>query len=278
MQQIIRTALESKKPLAIGKIGGTEGKALSYYANHFTRILRKKKIQRMSQKLYLHSGVYPPDLATYKRFYAYWREKVLPCCDYLADWRPKESDRRLAKQCNFNPIWIKQDLLSPQNGWLSTLNNYSIAVISPFVNSIQSQIPKLRDIWPQYSIDASSIIFHVIKAPHYAHLVPPTHTDWFQALDALSHQLKELEYDLLLVGAGAWGLPLAVEAKRQGKIGIHLGGQLQITFGITGARWGASVNERPEYMNQHWITPLESDKPQTLASAKQDFLNDCAYW
>ena len=232
----------------------------------------------MSEKLYLHSGVYPADLATLAKFSNYWREHVLPHCDYLADWRPKNSDCKLAKQYNFKPTWIEQNELNPQSGLLNTFNKRSVAVVTPFVNSVRSQIPKMKEIWPRHAIDPSQTTFHVIQSPHYAHLVTPEHKNWFEAFDALNDKLKQIEYDILIVGAGAWGLPLAVEAKKQGKIGIHLGGQLQITFGITGARWGKSENARPEYMNEYWISPLESDRPQTLASAKQDFLNDCAYW
>jgi hypothetical protein len=40
--------------------------------------------------------------------------------------------------------------------------------------------------------------------------------------------------DLVLVGCGAYSIPLLAWAKEYGKVGIHLGGTIQLLFGIKG--------------------------------------------
>ncbi len=67
-------------------------------------------------------------------------------------------------------------------------------------------------------------------------------------------------FDVALIGCGAAGIPLAAKAKSMGKAGIHLGGPLQLLFGIRGRRW----DERSEYqhmVNEAWCRSEESEKP-----------------
>ena len=46
-----------------------------------------------------------------------------------------------------------------------------------------------------------------------------------------------LEFDVSIVGCGAYGFPLANEIKKKGKVAIHLTGATQLMFGIVGKRW-----------------------------------------
>lgn len=41
--------------------------------------------------------------------------------------------------------------------------------------------------------------------------------DWFQALDWMKHEIDQRNYDIALIGCGAYGFPLAAHVKRQGK-------------------------------------------------------------
>ena len=49
---------------------------------------------------------------------------------------------------------------------------------------------------------------------------------WFDALKAMEEQMSTMEFDVVLIGAGSYGLPLAATAKRMGKVTIHIGGGL----------------------------------------------------
>ena len=45
----------------------------------------------------------------------------------------------------------------------------------------------------------------------------------------------KFDFDVALIGCGAYGFPLAAKLKTAGKQAIHLGGVLQALFGIKGA-------------------------------------------
>jgi hypothetical protein len=88
----------------------------------------------------------------------------------------------------------------------------------------------------------------------------------------MKSEINKQDYDVCLIGCGAYGFPLAAHVKRMGKKAIHMGGSLQLLFGIKGKRWENS-NYNPIYnysklMNEHWVYPGEEEKPQNAASVE----------
>lgn len=73
----------------------------------------------------------------------------------------------------------------------------------------------------------------------------------------MCEEIEKINFDIALIGAGAYGFPLAAFVKEKGKVAIHMGGALQLLFGIKGFRW----NELGIY-NEYWIKPSESEIPK----------------
>ena len=83
---------------------------------------------------------------------------------------------------------------------------------------------------------------------------------WFEALDYMKAEIKRTDFDIAIIGAGAYGLPLACYVKGLGKIAIQMSGATQILFGIKGKRW-EQIPEVSSLFNSHWIRPAESETP-----------------
>ena len=62
-------------------------------------------------------------------------------------------------------------------------------------------------------------------------------SDWEDGLEKLATEVASKEFYLALIGAGAWSLPLGRRIKQMGKCEIHMGGEMQLLFGIKGKRW-----------------------------------------
>ena len=60
---------------------------------------------------------------------------------------------------------------------------------------------------------------------------------WFDALDSMKEKIRNIDFDIAIIGCGAYGFPLASFVKDLGKQAIHLGGVTQLLFGIKGKRW-----------------------------------------
>jgi hypothetical protein len=95
---------------------------------------------------------------------------------------------------------------------------------------------------------------------------------WVSYLEQLSNSIQQLDFDVMLVGAGAYSIPLVSLAKMMGKVGIHLGGSMQLLFGIKGRRWdkNAKINS---FYNEHWIRPLVEDTPIGV-----ELIEGACYW
>lgn len=85
--------------------------------------------------------------------------------------------------------------------------------------------------------------------------------------------IDKVDYDVALIGCGAYGMPLAAHCKRMGKKAVHLGGALQLLFGIRGNRWETEQDIYKQFMNEHWVRPLESERPKVALNVE----NAC-YW
>lgn len=86
----------------------------------------------------------------------------------------------------------------------------------------------------------------------------------------MKNKMKEVDFDIAIIGCGAYGMPLAVEAKRIGKQAVHMGGATQIFFGIKGARWDNTMKER---YNEYWIRPGENEQCNN-----QSIVEGGCYW
>jgi hypothetical protein len=138
-------------------------------------------------------------------------------------------------------------------------------VVHPFARSIASQYRQRRqslftnpEILPEFELD--------VLAPPQT-LAPATggYADWQEALETLISQALERPFDVALLGCGAYGMPLGAAIKRDGRQAIHLGGSLQLLFGIRGRRWDALPSFQPLF-NEAWVRPSAEETPQRAAA------------
>ena len=161
---------------------------------------------------------------------------------------------------------VSLELLNPffaEIPWTVSLTGKNVLVIHPFTSTIMFQYKKRtllfdKNILPDFNLKT-------IKAVQSSAGENTSYGDWFEALEWMKGEIDKQEYDICLIGAGAYGLHLAAHVKRQGKKAVHLGGSLQLLFGIRGKRW-ENKNYNPIYnyqklMNEHWLRPDKLEKP-----------------
>jgi hypothetical protein len=107
-----------------------------------------------------------------------------------------------------------------------------------------------------------------LPCPTFSYLAPSPYQSWSEGLDRLTEEALRKKFEVALIGAGAWSLPLAARLKKAGKIAIHLGGETQLVFGIKGQRW-----EGYGIYNEHWVRPLPSETPSGYLKKEQG-----CYW
>jgi hypothetical protein len=151
------------------------------------------------------------------------------------------------------------------------LQGKKVLVIHPFEKSIQQQFFKRKLLFTDPHILPDFELL-TIKAVQTLAEEKSKFRNWFEALEHMKNQMDVVDYDVAIIGCGAYGLSLGAHAKRMGKQAIHMGGATQILFGIKGARWDNHPIISKLY-NEHWVRPLDDETP-----GKKNAVEDGCYW
>lgn len=159
------------------------------------------------------------------------------------------------------------------NPWTSVLKGKKVLVVHPFVDSIRKQYERRNLIFnnPDVLPEFKSLI--LIKAVQTIAGQPCEFKDWFEALEYMENEIKKEDFDVAIIGCGAYGFPLAAYVKRMGKIAIHMAGWTQMLFGIYGNRWLKDQPQYSKFINEYWVRPSENERPKNLNKVENG-----AYW
>lgn len=155
--------------------------------------------------------------------------------------------------------------------WSRALKGKRVLVVHPFSETIKTQYNKRHELFLK---DETLPDFEVLEVVRAVQSIggESSYKDWFDALNFMKSEIEKHDFDVCLVGCGAYGFPLAAHVKRMGKQAVHLGGALQLLFGIRGNRW-----EDPNYgvkewgipsgtysglLNEYWVRPSKEEKPK----------------
>ena len=156
--------------------------------------------------------------------------------------------------------------------WSQALEGKKVLVIHPFAESIEQQYKKRGSLFQNPGV-LPEFDLQCYKALQTAGGMEQSQfATWFDALDFMHEEIRNLDYEVAILGCGAYGFPLASMIKQDGKQAIHLGGATQILFGIKGKRW----DEHPvisKLYNDSWVRP---EKQEQIKNCNQ-IENGC-YW
>ena len=269
----IAASLLQGKPWAIGKMGASELGGLRRFEGRKAPDGQCRSWGSHRVRLTVNAGVYPADDATLSRFCPSY-SRSLGDLDLMAVWY-HHGERRLVSKFAPRATLLSLTALEPfyhERPWSRHLVGKRVLVISPFSETIKSQYGRRTEIWRDKPDVLPAFELETVRCPLSAALVKPVFPDWFSALESMQREMDRRAYDVLIVGAGAWSLPLVSHAKRRGKWAIHLGGATQLLFGIRGGRWDGNAFLQGIY-NDAWVRPAPADRPETLKKIE----NGC-YW
>jgi hypothetical protein len=280
---LIYDMLMDDQPRMITRFGRTELRIIRRYYNYKAAGLLKRSARYIigrtgpfwwddsdRQDIMELSGVFPSTNETLEKF-SKLNLEILPEIDILASWCAGEWDVRKEIE-NANLIGLLD--LEPfrnRQPWSRALAGKRVLVVHPFEKTIRSQYEKREllfedpELLPEFELD-------VLPAVQSLSGGNGQFKNWFEALDYMKDEMAKREFDVALIGAGAYGMPLAAHAKALGKKGLHFGGATQLMFGIRGKRWDDRASHN-WLINEHWVRPAEEEKPKTA-----DKVEGACYW
>lgn len=275
---LIYQMLIGPNPLMIARIGSTEMSCILNYwgvnktanGGRFMKYIKgeippwwwqRSVIDQMQR----WSGFFPSEIPKLEQFSKLMIQDMTEV-DILGSWLNGEKlfDELLSKSFK-----VKLEDLEPfftTVPWTKALEGKKVLVVHPFAKTIQLQYKNRKllfdnDLLPEFEL-------FTIKSVQSIAGEETRFIDWFEALEFMKKQIEDIDFDICIIGAGAYGFPLAAHVKRLGKKAVHLGGATQLLFGIKGRRW-----DELDIYNQYWVRPSLEETPKGASQVE----NGC-YW
>jgi len=268
---LISDYIQNDKPCMIARFGSVELSCVANYLKlsdmNFRNAIRYMKEEDVCfewdecvrDTMRKNAGFFPENNENLVLF-AQLMLDCIPDLDILGSWL---YDEKFVKEKFENAKTVELASLEPyyhEKPWTRGLEGKRVLVIHPFAETIKQQYMKRenlfknKDVLPEFTLET-------IKAVQSVAYTECGFNNWFDALDSMKAQILKKEYDVAIIGCGAYGFPLASFVKRQNKKAVHLGGATQVLFGIKGGRWDAHEFISKLY-NEYWVRPNEEDTPK----------------
>lgn len=267
--ELIYKAIDYGEPFVASRFGSTELFTMTSREAKNNKRFAPKDDQRICDL----SGFFPNDEKQIDSFCTLMKE-IIPYIDLLATWNLPMEEYFISKYMA-NAKVSGLTCVEPyafNKPWSAALLGKRVLVIHPFAQSIEKQYQKRKQIYPNSDVLPEFDLIIIKAVQTIAGEVDNRFKNWFEALEYMKTEMKKVEFDIAIIGCGAYGMPLAVEAKKMGKIAIHMGGATQLLFGIKGKRWDTNRSINRLY-NDEWIYPLEEEIP-----AKSMIVENACYW
>ena len=261
--KFLAEVIDSKKPLLVTRVGGIEGQIFWGAILSADKNGLKSLPDSLLRQARVNAGINRTSLRYLKRFSmelgaALCNADALGIWDYIHQAKIVKWSgcNKVVKLNDMNPITCGLD---PSLSWTHSLAQKNVLVILPFESTLLQQFKKISERKLLASLWPSDVKFSCISPPvTFAGM--NAELDWHQELNKFCSRLASIDFDVALIGAGAYGALIADFIKRSGKQAIHLGGSTQLLFGIMGGRW--TDNKRVlSHFNADWSRPSKHEVP-----------------
>lgn len=248
--QLISEMIKSGKPFMVGRLGSTETRFLvnqflqRKISSDLSGILKTstgdinilwKKDPVFLDNLCLLSGFFPNDPSLAEKFIEIYNQSIANL-DVLGVWNEMEYQLENipdhVKLCKIRELepWFYDE------PWSYELKGKKVLLVHPFEDSIKHQFAQ-KDLLYKNPKMLPDFELKTVKAVQTIAGQKSEFENWFDALESMKNQIAKTEFDVAIIGCGAYGFPLASFVKDLGKQAIHLGGVTQLMLGIKGKRW-----------------------------------------
>lgn len=268
----ISNNIKGDKPFFIARIGGTECEIMrqSMLKKHH---LIKSYSSTIIERGLLWSGIFPNTPDYYDIFTSIYLNALKDATAFGVWFRPME-DYFIKKYSKCDTLLDFYVLYPGINNWTASLEGKRVLVVHPFTKTIEKQyhnnrekiFPNNPNLLPEFTlITYKSVVSFAGETIGYE--------TWDEALNKMYDDISKLDFDVCLLGCGAYGLPLGsmIYNKMHKKI-IHVGGSLQLLFGIDGNLYH-NYDLTKHLMNEYWVYPSNEETPKNANGVENSM-----YW
>jgi hypothetical protein len=266
VSDLISEAILNKSPFMLSRFGSEE---ISWYVHYkllsksyplrvASFITCKTNTWRSEGKIIDNMTVVPKSIETTESFITAM-DHAIPQIDLLGSWlKLEQSDHiklRISTQYTF---LVDIEPYYHEKPWSASLKGKKVLVIHPMVKTIVQQYSKRKWLFSDENVLPEFELL-TLQAKYFD---DPIYNTWQKIYDYYLDSVAKSDFDVAILGCGSWGMPVASQIKKMGKVAIHLGGATQVLFGIIGSRWEEQYpGFKYKFMNESWVRPSEDETP-----------------
>lgn len=267
-QKVFAKLIDEGTPFFAGRLGMTE-----------TRMMRdlvfkyKESYDASLEQLCRWSGFFPHDVSLLDK-YKEIEIEALKNVDFLLRLRGRGENYLVKKYCRKDVVFANAlGGYGNEYPWTYALKGKKVLVIHPFADTIRQQYGKREFLFPHDPDILPEFELHTIKAVQTIAGQPDERfSTWFDALSYMKDEIQKVDFDIALIACGAYGFPLGSYCKNLGKAAVHVGGDLQMLFGIMGSRW-ENLDVPKRLVNEYWVRPSDEETPKNA-----NVVEGACYW
>ena len=266
----IKNRILSGQPFMVCRFGATELATMKTFDFEL-----KSRYEAQLSRVHTLSGLFPETEKIGKQFTDLMISSI-PQADLIGIW-PQEFEEYYTKQygseaLEYTRLRHLEPWVNPENPWTAALRGKRVLIVHPFTESIAKQYERREQLFPGTEILPEFDLQLLKSVQTSGGGEDERFKTWFDAYEWMKEEILKQEFDVAVLGCGAYGFPLAAEIKKAGKQAIHFGGGTQLLFGIMGSRWEKS-DRITKYVNEAWSRPLQSERPADANSVEK-----ACYW
>lgn len=283
MQKSIANIIRSGEPFMLARIGNTEISILKEYLAKKKGLLRRYSYFWLDY-LYHCCGFFSNDVDEvvdeHVDAYSEMTLEALKNCDFQVCWGHEslaaglnfilhQYESKYSKRIDWDYLDSCECCFDPVLGY-NALRGKKVLVISPFVNTIKEQYARKELIFQgeKQFPDCDLILY---RAPETQMGQTLGFHTWFECFQSVVDDISRIDFDIAIIGAGSYGMPLAYEIKKMKKQAISISSYLANWFGIKMKRY-CTYSKLNRNWNEHWVFPSEDPPPN------YELVEDGCYW
>lgn len=256
--QEINNLIMVGKPAAVMRLGSTETNCAYPWM-----IGRKPDTSILERGLYF-SGIFPADIEHNAEFSQIYLEAA-KSADIMALCDVYKEKKIVNKYCS-TAKFIKAKSIEPYyyaDPWTKSLRGKNVLIVHPFVDTIKHQYQRREKIFRNTNVLPEFGSIQFVRTVQSSAGAKTKFNTWSEALKYMCDEIEKKQFDIAIVGAGAYAMPICAYIKSIGKIAIQMSGATQLLFGIKGKRW----DNHPiisGFYNEYWVRPNEKETPPQI--------------
>ena len=218
-QDWIRDRIERGVPTMVARYGGNEshvtGEAIGMELG-LKKGIRKKILLQINRD----AGLFPYGNDTAYRFGMLMKESSRQL-DLLAVWHTVMQDYLVNCVCPDDMLTTSLPDIEPyycRHPWTSALAGKKVVVVHPFQKTIEEQYLKREKLFDDPEVLPEFELRTVKAVQTIAFSEDDRFSSWFDALDYMFKEVMKEDFDVAIIGCGAYGFPLAAKIRAAGKI------------------------------------------------------------